>query len=125
MDQTGAAKQGANHARRQTVLRTAADCQGSPSRSSCPGGRRDSPLPRSLNTKSKDIPVYANVQIRLENWRIRVNRGGSRNLMRILRVARRIRNSTESTAAREREKRETRSRYINEKLFRGQLPSIT
>ncbi|KYM96726.1 hypothetical protein ALC62_12518 [Cyphomyrmex costatus] len=31
VDQTRAAKQGANHARKQTVLRTAVDCQGSPS----------------------------------------------------------------------------------------------
>ncbi|KYN13091.1 hypothetical protein ALC57_14774 [Trachymyrmex cornetzi] len=31
VDQTRAAKQGANHARRQTVLRTAVDCQASPS----------------------------------------------------------------------------------------------
>ncbi|TGZ52905.1 Uncharacterized protein DBV15_10362 [Temnothorax longispinosus] len=64
VDQTGAAKQGANHARRQTVLRTAVDCQRSPSSwSLCPGGRRDSPLPRSLNTKSKDSRVYGNAQI--------------------------------------------------------------
>ncbi|KYM81487.1 hypothetical protein ALC53_08051, partial [Atta colombica] len=42
VDQTRAAKQGANHARRQTVLRTAVDCQGSPSFwSLCPGGDED------------------------------------------------------------------------------------
>ncbi|CAL1682598.1 unnamed protein product [Lasius platythorax] len=45
----------------------------SPSRSLCPGGRCDSPLPRSLNTKSKDSRVYANARLPLENWRIRVN----------------------------------------------------
>ncbi|EGI65433.1 hypothetical protein G5I_06104 [Acromyrmex echinatior] len=42
VDQTRAAKQGANHARRQTVLRTVVDCQRSPSSwSLCPGGDED------------------------------------------------------------------------------------
>jgi len=61
VDQTEAAKRGTNHARGQTVLRTAADCQESPSRGPCPG---DSSL-RFPNTKLGETGECSQPRLRI------------------------------------------------------------